>query len=69
MEKKIYSDRPVVAPVEPSSMTKRLFESEGAIDPPGLIERLLRQFKGRDLLEEGGLVQQLTKHLLETALV
>ena len=67
MNKKIDSDRPVVAPVEPSSMTERLVDGEGAIDP-GLIDRLLTQSRGRDLLGEGGLVQQFTKQLLETAL-
>ena len=67
MNKKIDSDSPAVAPVEPSSMTEPLVDGEGAIDP-GLIDRLLTQSKGRELLGAGGLVQQFTKQLLETAL-
>lgn len=35
---------------------------------PALVDELLAQADGRDLLGEGGLLQQLTKQLLETAL-
>lgn len=48
-------------------MTERLVDGDGAIDP-GLIDRLLAESDGRELLGEGGLVAQFTKQLLETAL-
>jgi putative transposase len=40
---------------------------DGEVDP-ALVERLLAEAGDRDLLGEGGLLQQLTKQLLETAL-
>jgi hypothetical protein len=59
---KISPDSPATAAVEGGVVAR-----DSEIDP-ALVERLLAEAGDRDLLGEGGLLQQLTKQVLETAL-
>ena len=58
------TDTSTTAGVEPTVVAT---DPEREIDPD-LVERLLEEAGDRDLLGEGGLLQQLTKQVLETAL-
>lgn len=61
------ADAPAVEPVETLTMDDKEPRQGGEVDPE-LVDELLEQAGDRELLGEGGLLQQLTKQVLETAL-
>ena len=61
------ADASVAEQVEPTAMNDEMDREAGEVDPE-LVDQLLEQAGERELLGEGGLLQQLTKQVLETAL-